>query len=65
MYVLSIARFSGVGIGPVFCLTSQTKPGPNMAAAVAMKVVRKESRDEKEPSMWAASWLGMVVFVGL
>ena len=48
MYVVSMARFSGVGFGPVFCLTSQTKPGPNMAAAVAMKVVRKESRDEKE-----------------
>lgn len=65
MYVVSMARFSGVGFGPVFCLTSQTKPGPNMAAAVAMKVVRKESRDEKELSMWTASSLGMVTFVGL
>ena len=51
MYVVSIARFSGVGFGPVFCLTSQTKPGPNMAAAVAIKVDRKESTDEKDSLM--------------
>ena len=29
-------------------LTSHTKPGPNMAFAVAMKVARKDSGEEKE-----------------
>lgn len=28
--------------------TSQTKPGPNMAVAVARKVARRVSREEKE-----------------
>ena len=31
--------------------TSQTKPGPNMAFAVARKVARKDSREEKEASI--------------
>ena len=30
------------------CRTSQTKPGPNMALAVAMKVSRSESGEEKD-----------------
>ena len=37
-----------------FLLTSQTKPGPNMAFAVARNVVRRESREEKDLSI--SSW---------
>lgn len=45
-------------------MTSQTKPGPNMAAAVAMKVSRKESMEEKEPVMCWARVSGISVFSG-
>lgn len=38
----------GVGEGR---RTSQTKPGPKMAEAVARKVERKEAREEKESFM--------------
>ena len=31
-----------------FFLISHTKPGPNIASAVAMKVARRESREEKD-----------------
>lgn len=54
-----MARFCSVSVGPLFCLTSQTKPGPNMAAAVAMKVSRKESMEEKERVMYLARTSGI------
>lgn len=34
-----------------FRFMSQVKPGPKVAAAVAMKVSRRESKEEKEESM--------------
>ena len=44
--------------------TSQTKPGPNMAFAVAMKVVRRESREEKEALISLVRGSGMGTGVG-
>ena len=46
------------------CLrTSQTKPGPNMAEAVARKVERREEREENEVSMCSMrGWVGEVGF---
>ena len=41
----------------VLDLMSQTKPGPNMALAVAMKVFLRESGEEKERVNWPVSWL--------
>lgn len=59
-----MARFCSASVGPLFCLTSQTKPGPNMAVAVAMKVSRKESMEEKEPVMYEARTSGISVVPG-
>ena len=53
MYVVKMARsLDGFFI-------SQTKPGPNIPFAVAMKVERNDSRDEKESSIYFASSDGM------
>jgi len=38
----------------LFFFTSQTKPGPNMALAVARKVVRRDSGEEKDLVIWWA-----------
>lgn len=59
-----MARFWSSSVGPLFFLTSQTKPGPNMAAAVAMKVSRKDSIEEKEPLMCSVSIFGTSVVPG-
>ena len=45
-------------------MTSQTKPGPNMAVAVAIKVFRKVSIEEKEAVMCSASISGILVVPG-
>ena len=45
----------------LFFLISHTKPGPNMASAVAMKVARRESREEKEVLISSRRFWGMLV----
>lgn len=45
MYVFKMARLLGLLL---FLLTSQTKPGPNMASAVAINVLRSDSTDEND-----------------
>lgn len=45
-------------------LTSQTKPGPNMAAAVATKVLRRDSGEEKELVTFSIMRGDMAVGVG-
>ena len=51
-------------VSSVFFFTSQVKPGPNIAAAVAMKVSRKASIDAKECSMRDVRKVDGVVGVG-
>ena len=46
------------------CFTSQTKPGPNMAFAVARNSARKESREEKSEFIWLSRACGMGTGVG-
>ena len=49
--MVSIASDGSVAPRLSFLLTSQTKPGPNMAFAVARKVVRRDSMEEKDLSI--------------
>ena len=44
--------------------TSQTKPGPNMAAAVARRVERRVSREENERFIWLRRGSGIGVVSG-
>lgn len=46
------------------CFTSQTKPGPNMAFAVARNSVRRESREEKSTFICLSRGGGMGTGVG-
>ena len=45
----------------LFFLISHTKPGPNMASAVAMKVARRESMEEKEVLISLRRLSGMLI----
>ena len=46
------------------CLTSQTKPGPNMAFAVARNSARNESSEEKSVLIWVSRACGTGTDVG-
>ena len=46
------------------CRTSQTKPGPNMALAVAIKVARSDSGEEKESLILVVRWGDILGGVG-
>ena len=48
----------------VLSLTSQTKPGPNMALAVARKSALKDSMDEHDSVMASESFWGTGTVVG-